>query len=215
MRPGREWVGEELSYKKLRDMLREEKTNPALIRLPEDYYPSVAEFLSKSFSSMEASRSVMQMREFENATAIIREHALIRRQKILFKALRSGGAHGKTDEMTREEHETYDRFCGIVQEEDSRLGRMLSRFESRKKAADGESTSVTQEEPKGENIPLAHIHAIPVQTALTKVRFIKEMAAYIGANKERLGPFRAGEEGLLPKGEAELLLKEKAAELLQ
>ena len=195
-------MAEELSYKRLRDMAREEKAAPALSRIPDDFYPSIEAFLSSKFSEMETNRSVLQMREFENATAVIREIAQIRQQKILFKAIRSRGEHGKTDGMTREEHGIYDRFCGILEEENGRLSSVLARFESRKEAqkqAAEPSEKTVADETGGKG-------------KFKRLRFIRDIQAYIGMDRQTIGPFKPGEEGTLPDEEAKLLLKEKMAE---
>jgi len=195
-------VPEELNYKKLRDLVREEKTQPGLVSLPSDFYPSIETFLSSRFSEMESTRSILQMREFENAVATIREISSMRRQKILFKAIRSGGVHGKTGEMTREEHELYDRFCAVIEEEGSRLNGMLARFESGKHR-------VLPEQKAGEAA------APQASSRLKKVRFTKDVPAYKGANSQTFGPYKPGEEGQLPQEEADWLLRGKLIELLE
>ncbi len=185
----------DLDYKKLRDLAREERSSPGLVRLPEDFHASVENFLTSKFSEMESSRSVMQMREFENATAIIRELSSIRQQKILFKAIRNGGVHGSTGEMTREEHGLYDRFCSVIEEEKGRLDALLSRFESKKTAS---QATAQPEAAQG--------------VMLKKVRFTKDVLAFRGQNNETFGPYKTGEEGALPATEAEWLLRGKLAE---
>jgi len=188
----------ELTYKNLRDYAREEKAQPGLGKLPEDFYPSVQSFLSSKFSEMESSRSVLQMREFENAAATIREIVLIRQQKLLFRAIRSGGEETKMAEMTREEYDVYDRFRGIVSEENEKLNSMLSRFEAKKSAPS----------EKGEA-------AASKKASVKRVRFTHEVQEYVGMNRERFGPFKAGEESDLPEQEADVLLRQKMAETIQ
>ncbi|MFA6328343.1 MAG: hypothetical protein WCY41_02780 [Candidatus Micrarchaeia archaeon] len=189
----------DLTYKSLRDFAREEKAQPGLGKLPDDFYPSVQAFLSSKFSEMESNRSVLQMREFENAAATIREIVLIRQQKLLFRVIRSGGQDAKVEEMTREEYDVYDRFRGIVQEENGKLDSLLSRFESRKKenAGDGQKAAAAPEKPD-----------------VQRVRFTKEVQEYVGMNRERFGPFKAGQESDMPSQEAELLLRQKIAETI-
>ena len=193
----------ELTYKNLRDYAREEKAQPGLGKLPEDFYPSVQSFLSSKFSEMEGSRSVLQMREFENAAATIRELVLIRQQKLLFRAIRSGGEETKVDEMTREEYDVYDRFRGIIQEENVKLNSLLSRFESRKKSESAAQSELT-------------VAAAPSEKqSVKRVRFTKEVQEYIGMNRERFGPFKAGQESELPEQEADVLLRQKMVETIQ
>ena len=191
-------MSSDIDYKRLRDLAREEKAQPGLVGLTDDFYTSIEAFLSSRFSEMEASRSVMQMREFENAVATIREISAIRQQKILFRAIRSGGVHGATGEMTREEHELYDRFCAVVEEEKGRVDAMLSRFEGSPRQPGTPPVSRSREAAQA--------------STLKKVRFTKDVPAYKGANSQTFGPFRNGEEGDLPAEEAEWLLRGKLAE---
>jgi len=198
-------VPEELNYKKLRDLVREEKTQPGLVALSADFYPSIEAFLSSRFSEMESTRSILQMREFENAVATIREISSMRRQKILFKAIRNGGVHGKTGEMTREEHELYDRFCAVIEEEGNKLNGMLARFESGKRqAAQAQKSNEAPAAAEGQH-----------SSRLKKVRFTKDVPAYKGANSQTFGPYKPGEEGQLPQEEADWLLRGKLIELLE
>jgi DNA replication initiation complex subunit (GINS family) len=211
-------VSEEVSYKRLRDLLREEKSSPALARLEQEFYPSVEKFLSESFSKVESSPSVLKLREFENATATIREMSLLRQQKILFRALRGRGASSPPEEMTREEYATYDRFCAIILEENSRLEGLLARFErheARAKAKEEARTLGSLPDANG-GAPLEKApQAEPSRNTIKKVRFLKDLSAYVGANKETVGPFKSGDEGALPSEEADWLLKQKIAEMAQ
>ncbi|VVB99489.1 Uncharacterised protein [uncultured archaeon] len=217
----------EIEYKSLRDLMREEKSQPSLVSLPEDFHSSVEKFLNSKFSEMESTRSVLQMREFENAVATIREICLIRQQKILFKAIRNGGEHSATPDMTREEHELYDRFCGIVEEERGRLDGMLSRFESKRAAAKpaerkpaaafhGEDGARKAEiAPQSAKMASGEATVDAGSGTLKRVRFLKDVPAYKGANSQTFGPYKPGEEGKLPFDEADWLLKGKLAEALE
>ncbi len=196
-------MAEELTYKRLRDLSREEKSQPSLAQLPEDFYENAGKFLSSKFSEMQSNRSVLQMREFENAAATIKELALIRQQKILFRAIRSSGVHGKTDDMTREEHRVYDRFCSIIDEETEKLESMLSNFEASRKNLEKNEAVVEKTTAKQEH------------SRLKKVRFVKDVPAYKGVNDEVFGPFKPGQEHKLPTSEADWLLKGKLAQPLE
>lgn len=190
-------MSEELTYKRLRDLAREEKAQPGLVRLPAEFYGSAETFLSSKFAEMESSRSVLQMREFENSVAVVKEITTVRQQKILFKAIRSGGVHGETTEMTKEEHSLYDRFCSVLEDEKNRLDSMLTKYEKRK-----------LQKPEESDAP----RAITADSGIKKVRFVKDVPAYKGVNNETFGPFTPGQEIQLPTNEAEWLLKGKLVE---
>lgn len=187
-------MADDLTYKHLRDLAREEKSQPGLVALPDGFYSSVAGFLEAKSGEMEAERSVMRIREFENAVATIREISQIRQQKILFKAIRNGGSHHPGQEMTREEHELYDRFCSVLEDSRQGLESLLSRYSGRKE--EGEKT----------------VQAAAAGSSLKKVRFLKDVPAYRGPNNETFGPYRPGEESSLPQSEADWLLRGKLAE---
>jgi DNA replication initiation complex subunit (GINS family) len=197
-------MAEELTYKRLRDLAREEKGAPSLSKLPQDFYESVEGFLASKHGEIETSRSVLQMREFENAVATVKEICSVRQQKILFKAIRSGGVHGQTEEMTHEEHSLYDRFCAVLEDERGRLDTLLSKYgkrkEERNEAAKGEET-------RGETTAAEAIN-------IKKVRFVKDVPAYKGPDNQVFGPFKPGQETELPKSEAEWLLAGKLAEAI-
>ena len=205
-------MSEDLTYKRLRDLAREEKVQPGLVALPPEFYGEISTFLSSRFSEMESTRSVMQMREFENAVAIIREISAIRQQKILFKAIRDGGAHSGTDSMTKDEHELYDRFCAVIEDARSGLETLLMQYESKKKTPNQRreegAAKAASDAQKGASV-------VAPASSLKKVRFLKEVPAYKGPNNETLGPFKPGEEGQLPQSEADWLLRGKLAESLE
>lgn len=204
---------EELDYKRLRDLAREEKAQPGLASLPPEFYSDVSSFLSSKFSEMESSRSVMQMREFENAVAITREISVIRQQKILFKAIRNSGAHTGTDQMTKSEHELYDRFCAVLEDARSGLETTLLRYES-KKSASLASRGAQDAQNSRQGAAKAASEA-GAGSSLKKVRFLKEVPAYKGSNNETFGPYKPGEEGQLPQSEADWLTRGKLAESLE
>jgi|GEM_PF-769343 len=208
-------MAEELTYKRLRDLAREEKLQPGLVTLPAEFTASIETFLSSKFSDMESTRSVMQMHEFENSVAVIKEICAVRQQKILFKAIRSGGTHANTDQMTREEHELYDRFCAVLDDSKGDLNRMLARYGSGK----AKPAQPPQQQGKGQqtpqNPPSAGSQTAEQASSLKKVRFLKEVPAYKGPNNETFGPYKQGDEGQLPQTEADWLLRGKLAEPLE
>ena len=207
-----ELMADELNYKRLRDLAREEKSTPALTKIGPEFYSSVEKFLSDNFSRMEETSSVMQMREFENSTAVIREIALIRQQKMLFRALRGKGGAEPSEDKTREEYGVYDRFCAIIQSENERLDGLLARFERRSAKPTGQKQERAATPLNPEAMRMDAGQQAVRERKVKKVRFIKDVQAYIGANKQTFGPYKSGEEGALPFEEADLLLKQKMVE---
>ena len=208
-------MADELNYKRLRELAREEKAQPALVALQPEFYEEVSVFLASKFSEMESNRSVMQMREFENAVAITREISTIRQQKILFKAIRNSGVHTGTDQMTKNEHELYDRFCAVLEDARSGLETTLLRYDSKKSFPRAKQPESAQAPQKGPQEAAKAASEVGSGSSIKKVRFLKEVPAYKGPNNETFGPYRPGEEGQLPPSEADWLLRGKLAESLE
>jgi DNA replication initiation complex subunit (GINS family) len=200
---------QEISYKRLRELAREEKSQPSLVALPPDFYEQVSAFLSSKFAELESSHSVMSIHEFENAIAVVREISSIRRQKILFRAIRSEGSHEESGLMTKEEHELYDRFCAVLEDAQNGIEKLLLQYGSRK-ASSLSSQKPDVPEPGNEG----STPAAPA-SSLKKVRFLKEVPAYKGPNNETFGPFKPGDEWHLPQSEAEWLMKGRLAEIVE
>ena len=78
------------------------------------------------------------------------------------------------------------------------LGYARPRFESRPRAQEAEKRAASPAQEQG--------------SRLKKVRFTKDVPAYMGTNSQTFGPFKNGDEGTLPPEEAEWLLRGKLAE---
>jgi DNA replication initiation complex subunit (GINS family) len=178
---------EELNYKRLRDLQRQEKEGAALVELPEDFIRGLEAFLDARRAEAESSHSIVEMREFENVIRIVREIFSIRRQKITFRAVRSGMAH-ETGGMSAEEHRLYDSLCSVLSESTVELEGML-----------GKASKI--------KIPAG----VAADANLKKVRLTKAIPAYRGADSVTYGPFLEGQEISLPLSEADWLLASKMA----
>ena len=87
------------NYSELRDIQKKEMESSAMVNLPEDFYPKIAEFLKKKKEDAISSQSLLAMREYENIKKIVRAIAAKREEKIVLMAVRSeGDASGLTDE---------------------------------------------------------------------------------------------------------------------
>ncbi|MBS3069143.1 DNA replication complex GINS family protein [Candidatus Micrarchaeota archaeon] len=178
---------EELSYRRLRELQRQEKEAAALVALPKDFYASLCGFLKEKRQAAH-NEGEMERREFDNIIRIVKDMSGLRRQKILFRAVRSGQKH-ETEGMTVQEHELYDRLCTILSDE----GKWLENV------CNGEVTVDAQEQS---------------MASVKKVKLLKEMPEYKGSDNLTYGPFRAGEEAALPASEADWLVRGKFAQVL-
>jgi DNA replication initiation complex subunit (GINS family) len=183
---------EELNYKKLRDLLYEEKSSGALVALPEDFYSRLEDFMSRKRLELDKSHSLIEIREFENIVKTVREVHAQREQKILFRALRSEGRHDTTG-LTREEHELFDSISHELGESRGRFEGMMDLSKPAKKAPQPEEEA---------------------SETFKKVRILKDVPAYRGADEATYGPFKLGQEQALPMEEADWLVKSRLAESL-
>lgn len=189
---------EEMSYKRLRELQRQEKEGAALVALPREFYSSLCEFLNQKRGAMDGAGD-LERREYDNMIRIIREINSLRKQKIVFRAVRTGSRH-ETEGMTAEEHALYDRFCGLLSE-DAQWFEKVCEGKVAGAAAHGESTGIG--EGNGGNGAM-----------IKKVRLLKDVQAYRGLDNATYGPFKPGDEASLPAVEADFLVKSRFASAL-
>ena len=182
---------EELSYRRLRELQRMEKEAATLVALPKDYYPTLCEFL-KEKKEKALNATEMERREFDNIIRIVKDMSSLRKQKLLFRAVRSGQKH-ETEGMTAEEHALYDKFCGLLAEDAQMLESVCN---------GALSAHISHADEEGS------------RASIKKVKLLKEIPAYKGSDNSTYGPFKPGEEAQMPQSEADWLVKGKFAEVL-
>ena len=195
---------EELNYKKLRDLLYEEKSSGALVALPEDFYLKLEDFISGKRLELDKSHSLIEIKEFENIVKTVREIHSQREQKILFRAIRSEARH-ETTGLTREEHALFDRVSHELTESRERFEGMMDLSRPKQAAERGRPKEAPKEQAEGE---------AGESETFKKVRILKDVPAYRGGDEATYGPFKLGQEQALPQEEAEWLVKSRLAESL-
>jgi len=180
----------DFSYNKLRDIQREERSSAALTKIPDDFYSQIDALVGKTRESASSSRSITEIKEYENMLKIVRDIFGMREQKIAFRALRSRAGSHDSSGMTKDEHELYDRFLSLVDWNRKRIDSVFG---------EGEMTVVKPEKSEG---------------TFKRVRFLKDLPAYKGSDEATYGPFKLGEERAVPFSEADWLVKGKMADLL-
>jgi len=169
-----------LSYSDLRDIQKKEMESSAIVKLPEDFYHSVSDMLSKKNAEATESKSLLAIKEYENIKKIIAAISAKREEKIVLMAVR-GEREGAG--LTAEEKEMLKELSAII------------------KKSRGAVQSVWSSEE-------------PAQAADSRrIRIMKDVSQYRGLDNVVYGPFRQGEEKMLPLAEAEWLLKAGMAEI--
>ncbi len=169
-----------LNYSDLRDIQKKEMESSAIVGLPQDFYQSVSQLLSKKNDEAHSSKSLLAIKEYENIRKLVITIQAKREEKIVLMAVR-GEKEGAG--LTAEEKEMLKELSSIIKKSRETV-----------KSVWGKEGSV----PDGSS----------------RIRIIKDVAQYRGLDSSIYGPFRQGEERLLPRPEAEWLLKAGLAELL-
>jgi DNA replication initiation complex subunit (GINS family) len=231
-------MAEELSYRRLCELVREEKSTNNLVTLAKDFEMSASSLIFKMHNDAQASSNVEAKREHENAMRLLSSLLRLRRQKVVFRALNEGHKH-ETAGMTEGDHALFDRVCGIMEEEDVRSAKVVSGkavMEMNAAAsapvaamANGEvwhaGDKITGEGNGGNGTAIGkgaenandgeNTVASEVRDNLKRLRIIKDVKAYRGADGSTVGPFKIGDEVPLPLEEADLLVRGRLAESIE
>ena len=147
----------------------------------------------------------------------------LRRQKIVVRALVD--AEGSEPEgLTAPEHELYGRIRGMQKEEEEQLASMLHPITAvgmGAQMAGGAENAQVENGPNGKHAPengngglikkeITETVSAPVASQ-KKVRILKDIPAYRGADNSTYGPFTTGQETELPPTEAEWMMNGQMA----
>ena len=223
-------MAEEWSYRRLCDTYREEKSTNSLVTLPSDFHRSLQDLVHGLQGKANAG-SPDASRELENARKQAWVLMRLRRQKIVVRALVD--ADGSEPEgLTAPEHALYERVRGMQKEEEEQLASMLhpittfgsqmtavgagAAAELAAKMGAGQSTETASNNGnngnngdgliKKESAP-APVPAQPQK----KVRILKDIPAYRGADETAYGPYTSGSEVEVPGPEAEWMVRGQLA----
>lgn len=169
-----------LNYSDLRDIQRRELESSAIVHLPDDFYPSISQMLSRKGSDALASKSLLAIKEYENIKKIIISIQVKREEKIVLMAVR-GEQEGAG--LTAEEREMLKELFSII----TRYREIVKNVWSTEDA---------------------------VPSSSRRIKLLKDVSQYRGLDNSVYGPFRQGEETMLPPAEAEWLLKAGMAQIL-
>lgn len=181
-----------LIYQDIYDVLRKEKYNEVLQKLPKDFFVQLAAYLAEkkeqvSKDSNLFSESIkMARKQLDNTISIIREIIDIRQRKVLslaFTAAKTGVSKKDTENLTEHEKKLFEVVVKELEENESFIRNNL----------DG------QEKKSLKNI---------------LIRFKEDVPAFIDQEGNELGPFKRGDIVNLTKEIVEILLEEnKVAKL--
>ncbi len=204
-------MADELTYRKLCELSREEKATNSLVGLPPDFESTASALIATMNELASRSPSVEAKRECENAARMLSTLLRMRRQKIVFRALNEGHKH-ETSGMTDGDHALFDRACSLFEEEDLRVAKTISGKKIENADADGGNGPLS---PPAAAV-LANGGESTVASAvainLKRLRIIKDVKAYRASDGSTVGPFKIGDEIPLAPQEADLLVRGRLAE---
>ncbi len=100
-----------LNYSELREIQKKEMESSAVVSLPEDFYSTVSELISKRGGEALVSKSLLAIKEVENIRKIVRSIQAKREEKIVLMAVR-GEREGAG--LTAEERELLKELSSII-----------------------------------------------------------------------------------------------------
>lgn len=100
-----------LDYSYLREVQKKEMESSAVVSLPDDFYRSVSELLSKKGQEAQHSKSLLAIKEYENIKRIVAAIQTKREEKIVLMALRGENEGG---DLTNEEKELLKELSSII-----------------------------------------------------------------------------------------------------
>ena len=147
----------------------------ALVSLPEGFYQSFSDTLTKKKEEATNSKSLLSIKEFENMRKIMVSIQAKREEKIVLMAIRGDdGAAG----LTAEEKDLLSKVRSLIEFSRSHIKSVWDKDETK-----------------------------TIRSAGLKVRIVQDVAQYKGIDNVVYGPFKSGEEHVLPSAEADWLLK--------
>lgn len=185
--------GSMLTYSRLRELQRSEMQNAELTALEDGFYTELKSFLEARKAEALSTQNLLVIKECENVKRIAKSIINKRMEKIVLISLR-----GKSDVkgLTPEEKDFLMRLKGVVEQNEAAMHGLVD--------ADG-----------GSRISAGDAVVVGGKASIKRIKFTKDISPYKGLDEKIYGPFKTGDEAELPEEEAQWLLKEKMAELLQ
>ena len=177
----------EITFDDLRKIQRQERESSMPSQIPPDFYPSIEKALHEMQAKLKQDFSLEQGREYENTLKILRDIYERREEKILLMALRASRTGATPPKMAENEKELFSSVLSLLNDQKKVLEYLLS-----------------TRAPNG-----------PQVQGDRKLKILADVPRFIGVDAREYGPFKEGENVTLPGSEADAMLKQKIAEVIQ
>jgi DNA replication factor GINS len=179
-------------YNELYEFWRQEIENAELVKLPEDFYSGVADYLKRireesRMLDKRTLKAVLLKKEMQNAKRMIRQLTQARYKKLVRKIAK--GEKIPLDALTIEEKKIFTEVSPFAEAYQS----------------------------FAKNLIQGHFLRIKVEKEhkIVVLRFLKDVPAIIGSDMKTYGPFKAEEIASLPAENAKILVKQGLAEKVE
>jgi DNA replication factor GINS len=179
-------------YNELYEVWRQELENVELVRLPDDFYQKVAEYLKKikeesRMLDKRTAKANLLRKEWQNVKRMLRELIQARYKKLIGEMAK--GEKIPVDALTIEEKKIFTDVSPIAEAYRSFAKNLIQ----------GHFLKIKDEkEPK-----------------IVVLRFLKDVPALIGSDMKTYGPFEAEDIASLPAENAKILVRQGLAEKVE
>ena len=211
-----------ITFDLIRKIQREEQAHPKLTKLPENFYASVATYVTqkkKLIASKEDKRSSLEIKSIEN---LIEDIFNRRERKIINTAINSARTGIPPENMTDEERAFYDGLLAFIKgRRDNILKNILEESVLEIKEQPAEKIGEKIEESVKETAEIlsavrpiipASIGAIGANLGVSLIVFKEDVPSFVGSDMLSYGPFKKGDIAKVPDENMRVLLERGVVE---
>ncbi len=177
------------SYENIRKIHRQEKENVELIRLDEDFFDSLPEFVLEEKSKLQDMRNSLDdsvVRKLNNIKSMLEDIIYSREKKIINKAiLKTKNNEDDTKNMTLDEQKIYYKLVNVL-------------YSYQKFAKGPFEGEIKEDKPR-----------------LTKIKILQDVPKFIGTDMQEYGPFEKETEIEIIEPIAKIFIKKGIGKDLQ
>jgi DNA replication initiation complex subunit (GINS family) len=215
-----------ITFDLIRKIQREEQSHPKLTKLPENFYASVATYVTqkkKLIASKEDKRSSLEIKSIEN---LIEDIFNRRERKIINTAINSARTGIPPENITDEERAFYDGLLAFIKgRRDNILKNILEESVLEIKEQPAENIAEKIEEKMEESvketaeilsavklISPASIGVIGANLGVSLIVFKEDVPSFVGSDMRPYGPFKKGDIAKVPDENMRVLLERGVVE---
>jgi DNA replication initiation complex subunit (GINS family) len=212
-----------LNVSRLREIHRKEMECFELVKLERDFYKSLCALIKQKEIEIKDSSSIVKVKELEQMRQIAYALCEKRKEKLIMRIILAGGQLPDHDGLTEEEMAFAERIIRLYKESVIDFGggdrRGAKEIEKENEKAmeenrkESEIIGLREEDAKEKQGFKAEEKNEKEQT--TRVVVLMEIEPYKGFDGNVYGPFKKGSVVSLPKEEADWLLQNRLAKLVE